>query len=105
MPRVVCDDPAARPLIGPARRLFGLAIDLNRADASTLESLPGIGPSRAESIVAGRPYREVAELRRVPGIGRALLARIRPFVTAGAGSGFRKPEQQRTDSLKTTTRR
>jgi hypothetical protein len=47
----VCD---GGPLRGPARRLFGLPIDVNVADAWTLEALPGIGPARARAIVAER---------------------------------------------------
>ena len=37
-------------LRGPARLLFGLAVDPNRADLATLEALPGIGPSRAAAL-------------------------------------------------------
>lgn len=75
------------PLRGPARLLFGLRLDPNRADAATLEVLPGIGATRAEAIVAGRaqaPYLEVAELARVPGIGPTTLSRIAPLLEVGA---------------------
>lgn len=92
---VACEHPGAAPLEGPARRLFDLPIDVNRASAETLESLPGIGPGRAEAIVAGRPYADLAELRRVPGIGPILLARIRPFLALGpspAPEGLIPPE-------------
>lgn len=71
------------PLRGPARLLFGLRLDPNRADAASLEVLPGIGATRARAIVAARaqrPYREVAELARVPGIGPVTLSRIAPFL-------------------------
>ena len=62
----------ARPLRGPARLLFGGRIDLNRASASTLEVLPGIGPRRAAAIVEARGQRRferVGDLQRVVGIG------------------------------------
>jgi len=75
------------PLRGPARLLYGLRLDPNRADAATLEALPGIGATRAEAIVAGRaerPYRSVAELGRVPGIGPATLSRIAPLLEVNA---------------------
>jgi hypothetical protein len=68
------------PLRGPARLLYGEALDLNGADAASLEALPGIGPARAAAIVAARPFASVAELARVPGIGPATLARIAPHL-------------------------
>ncbi len=71
----------ARPVPGPpeagaARLLFGLRLDLNHEPADQLEALPGIGPARAEAIVAGRPYCSVAGLTRVRGIGPVTLGRI-----------------------------
>jgi competence ComEA-like helix-hairpin-helix protein len=94
---VACDaiERPARPLRGPSRRLFGLPIDVNRADASTLASLPGIGPARANAILAARaerPFRSVADLERASGIGPVLLGRLRDHVTArplAAGLGSR----------------
>ena len=81
---VGCDDPSVGvPLRGPARVLFGLPIDPNRADAATLESLPGIGPVRARAILderGRRPFESVAALERVKGIGPVTLARIAPWL-------------------------
>lgn len=74
-------------LRGPARLLYDLRLDPNRADAATLEALPGIGATRAEAIVAGRPYGSVAELARVPGIGPMTLSRIAPLIEVTAESG------------------
>lgn len=60
------------------------AIDLNTADAPTLESLPGVGPVLADRIVQWRRqhgrFTSVEELAEVPGIGDKLLARISPQV-------------------------
>jgi competence protein ComEA len=66
-----------RPVRGPARRLVGLPIDPNAADAATLETLPGVGPARALAIIEARerrPFRRVEDLERVPGIGPRTLA-------------------------------
>ncbi|MBU6244766.1 MAG: ComEA family DNA-binding protein [Actinomycetales bacterium] len=56
-------------------------IDLNRASASDLEALPGVGPVLAQRIVdwrtANGPFRSVDELGEVSGIGDAVLAQIR----------------------------
>jgi competence protein ComEA len=60
-------------------------VDLNRADAATLETLPGIGPARAEAIVGYReehgPFAEPGDLRGVSGIGEATFQRLAEHVT------------------------
>ncbi len=61
-------------------------IDLNRADATELEALPGVGPVLAERIVAYRdeygPFTVVEDLLDVPGIGEAKLEQLRTAVSA-----------------------
>ncbi|WAS97673.1 ComEA family DNA-binding protein [Nannocystis punicea] len=57
---------------------LAIPVDLNRASASELESLPGIGPELARRIIEGRPYASVDELDRVRGIGPARLTAVRP---------------------------
>jgi hypothetical protein len=74
------------PIRGPAVLLFGRAIDLNRADARTLESLPGIGPGRARAIVearALRPFATLEELQRVKGIGPRTVEGLRGWARVG----------------------
>jgi competence protein ComEA len=56
-------------------------ININTATAAELETLPGIGPARAEDIIANRPYASIEELERVPGIGPAILEQLRDLVT------------------------
>ncbi len=62
-------------------------IDINTADAKTLEMLPGIGPKTAEAIIRHReqegPFRCVDDLLSVKGIGPAKLEAIRDQVQAG----------------------
>lgn len=60
----------------------GGLINLNTATATELESLPGIGPSKAAAIMANRPYSTVDDLERAPGIGARTLEQLRPLVTA-----------------------
>lgn len=65
----------------PAKRS---PVDVNRAGAAELRSLPGIGPALAERILEARreaPFASVDDLARVPGIGPATVARLRPLVT------------------------
>ena len=58
-------------------------IDLNRATADELATLPGIGPARAAAIIAAReeqPFAEPGDLRRVSGIGEATFQWLAPLV-------------------------
>ncbi len=76
---------------GPARRLFGLPIELNCAGARTLETLEGIGSVRAQRIVeerARRPFERVDDLLRVRGIGPKTLEGVRLAVAANAACRF-----------------
>jgi len=73
-------------LEGPARRLFGLPIDPNRADAVSLETLPGIGPVRARAIIEERrlrPFAELRDLQRVRGLGPARVGALAPLLALG----------------------
>lgn len=63
-------------------------VDINRADAATLSAeLSGIGPAKAEAIVAWRqangPFRSIDQLAEVKGIGLASVERIRDRITLG----------------------
>ncbi len=62
-------------------------IDLNTADAETLQTLPGVGPSTARAIIAARPFSSVDELEKVSGIGAAKLADLRPMVRVSRAGG------------------
>lgn len=87
----------ARPLRGPARLLFGLRLDPNRADRASLEALPGIGPARAAAIETERcrrPFASPAELERVPGIGPKSRARLEPWLEVAAPVQARCPAVQ-----------
>ncbi len=60
-------------------------LDLNSATENDLLALPGVGPARAKAILAYRreqgSFAEVSDLERVPGISRALAARLAPLLT------------------------
>lgn len=65
----------------------GVVLDLNSASTDELRSLPGVGPKKAQAIVALRASRggfsRVEELLRVRGIGRKTLARFRERLRCG----------------------
>jgi competence protein ComEA len=60
-------------------------VNVNSADTVALESIPGIGPTRAAAIIAYREevggFVSVDQLLEVPGIGPATLGSIRSYVT------------------------
>jgi competence protein ComEA len=64
---------------------LGIPISLNRESEEGLTAIPGIGQSLAKTIVAERAnrggFKELDELRSVPGIGQKLYARIKPYLT------------------------
>jgi competence protein ComEA len=63
-------------------------VDLNRASVEELMQLPGVGRTRAESIVrqrATRPYRRTADVMRIKGFGRRTFARLKPFLSVTPG--------------------
>jgi len=57
-----------------------LRVNINTAMQADLEKLPGIGPKRAEAIIAARPFQRPEDLLRVPGIKRAEFDKIKAQV-------------------------
>src|SRR5204862_4187305 len=59
-------------------------VDLNAADLTTLDSLPGVGPATARAILEERGrrggFRSTRDLLRVPGIGEGRFARLKDRV-------------------------
>jgi DNA uptake protein ComE-like DNA-binding protein len=55
-------------------------IDINRASEPELVRLPGVGPALAARIVAARPFADIDDLRRLPGLRRGIFERLRPLV-------------------------
>jgi competence protein ComEA len=60
-------------------------INLNRADVWLLEALPGIGQSKAQSIVDYRnkygPFRSIGDLLKVSGISKSILDNCKNLIT------------------------
>lgn len=60
-------------------------ININTADKTELDKLPGVGPAMAEKIIQYRQdkglFKEVEELKKVPGIGENKFNRLKDKVT------------------------
>lgn len=85
------DDPpqtGAAPAAGgaPAVATRAALIDLNRATAEELDSLPGIGPVTSAKIIAARqsqPFRSVDELLARKLVSASTFAKVKDLVTVG----------------------
>ena len=62
-------------------------VNINRAEAWLLESLPGVGPVKAQAIVEYRqqnsPFRNILEIMEVDGFGEASFEQIKHLITVG----------------------
>lgn len=59
------------------------SVRINSAGVSELQQLPGIGPALAQRIIetrSGGRFNSAEDLLRVPGIGKAKLAKLRNYV-------------------------
>src|SRR5580765_1298275 len=73
-------------------------VDVNSADVETLQSLPGIGPTLADRIVAGRPYKNADDLAKVKGLSKSKIDAIQDQIKFGSTS-----KKSTTKSSKKTT--
>lgn len=74
--------PTATPsAVAPLTKPTAGKININTATAEELDNLPGLGPTRVERIVAGRPYSKIEDLRKIPGIGSTTYDRIKDLIT------------------------
>jgi competence protein ComEA len=79
-PALAADGSVGPPDQGPPSVEQDTRININGASADVLVQLPGIGPSRAQAIIAEREkrrFRRIEDIIRVPGIGRKTFGRIR----------------------------
>lgn len=62
-------------------------VNINTASAELLETLPGIGPTKAAAIIAYRgaygPFQTTADIQEVSGIGPATFAKLEALITVG----------------------
>jgi competence protein ComEA len=63
-------------------------VNINTATVTELDTLPGIGPTTAQSIVDYRfqngPFQVIQDIQNVPGIGPATFDGIKDYITIGS---------------------
>lgn len=88
---------AARERVRAQPLAAGEKIDPNRADADQLDRLPRVGPALARRMVAWReehgPFRSLASLDSVPGVGPSMLAALAPLLALPAAPARAEPDR------------
>lgn len=73
------------PMTSPAGGEANGKVNINRAEASELETLPGIGPAKAQAIVDYREqqgsFKQVEDLKNVSGIGEKTFERLQEAIS------------------------
>lgn len=74
----------------PALSFAADLVNINTADASLLDTLPGVGPTIAGRIIDYRtahgPFAAIADIQNVSGIGPSTYAKLEPYITVGDGA-------------------
>jgi competence protein ComEA len=87
LPTIVPLD-AGAPMVSHGRASATEPVYINHASVDELRRLPGVGPKRAEAILALRQrvgrFQRVEDLLRVKGIGRGAVKKWRPLVRLDA---------------------
>ncbi len=75
------------PASSSSKQSMTNVVNINTADATTLQTLDGIGPKRAAAIIAYRqqngPFQSVADLSKVKDVGTSVVAKNQSRIIVG----------------------
>ena len=77
-----------------------VSVNINKATSDELTEVRGIGPSLAQRIIEDRPYDDLHELVRVPGINEIKLASLVPYLTIDKPTKKAAPKQEPSKQAK-----
>ena len=73
---------SAKKTLSEATKLVsGQKVNINTASKEQLDALPGIGSTKAQAIIDGRPYEKIEDIMKVKGIKQGVFNKIKDFIT------------------------
>jgi len=86
---------------------YAALLNINTANATLLDTLPGIGPSKASAIVDYRtkngPFVTIEDIQKVSGIGPVTFANMKALITVDATSASPQTPPQPQPSVPVTS--
>lgn len=84
IPKIGEDPPVDIPNISGGESEGG-KVNINKAEASELETLPGIGPSKSQAIIEYRstngPFNSIEDIQSISGIGEKTFEKLKDKIT------------------------
>ena len=81
------------------------AVNINTASVQELQTLPNIGPAKAQAIVEYRTqhggFKSIVEIQKVKGIGAATFEKMKADISVGGGA---KPAAAKPAAAKPATK-
>src|SRR3989344_5699695 len=94
-------------LLFPATIFAADLVNINTADQATLETLSGIGPSKAQAIITYRtdngPFATIEDIMNVSGIGTATFNGIKDYITVSGAPQTQNQTQTQPQSTSAST--
>ncbi|MBT2677424.1 helix-hairpin-helix domain-containing protein [Bacillus sp. ISL-35] len=84
VPRIGEEAPSSLPVQNAGEGTKG-KLDLNSAQSADLQTLPGIGPAKAEAIIEYRetsgPFKTIEDLKEISGIGEKTFEKLKDLIS------------------------
>lgn len=84
-------------------RTIKFPVDINKAEITALEALPGIGRKKAEEIVLFRntngPFEKPEDIMKVSGIGKSTFDKIKDKIIVRESSGISKTKENHKEKM------